>query len=381
MSKMFPVRHLASAYLVAIIVLLAAQNGHAQTDSRFNNAVEKSKKAIAEEMAANKLPGLSVAVAVDGKIVWSEGFGLADIEKKVPVTIATRFRIASTSKPITATAMAKLHEQDKLDIDAPIQKYVPYFPEKKEGTITARQLVGSLSGIRHYRRDADPEKDEFFTRRAYYESTRDALREFENDPLDFVPGSRYGYSSYGFTLLSAAIEGASGDDFLTYLQKEIFSPLKMNSTGADINKKIISNRASFYSLENKTEIINAPYIDYSISWGGGGFISTPEDLVRFGSALLEPGFLKEETLKEMFTSQKTSDGTPTGIGFAWRIIEGKKGIYYYHPGEAIGGRSYLVIYPKQKLVVSLVHNLTGGSLNAGVKVSDIFIEEIDSGKK
>ena len=155
----------------------------------------------------------------------------------------------------------------------------------------------------------------------------------------------------------------------------------MNSTGADINKKIVPNRSGFYSLENKTEIINAPYIDYSISWGGGGLISTPEDLVRFGSSHLEPGFLKEATLKEMFTSQRTNDGTATGIGFAWRILNDQKGLRYYHPGEAVGGRSYLIIHPKQKLVISLVHNLTGGSLSAGVKVSDIFVEEIKSPKE
>lgn len=373
--------HLFSGLLLGIFVLLLAQTGYPQTDGRYKNAIEKSRRAIEKEMAEHRLPGVSVAVAIDGKIVWSEGFGMADLENKLPVTTKTRFRIASTSKPITAAAMARLYEQGRLDIDAPIQRYVPYFPEKTEGAITARRLVGNLSGIRHYRRDPNPELDEFFSRKKYIETTRQAVAEFANDPLDFAPGSKYGYSSYGFTLLSAAIEGASGEEFLAYLQKEIFAPLKMNSTGADINKKIVPNRSSFYSLENKTETINAPYIDYSISWGGGGLISTPEDLVRFGSAHLEPGFLKEATLKEMFTSQRTNDGTATGIGFAWRILNDQKGLRYYHPGEAVGGRSYLIIHPKQKLVISLVHNLTGGSLSAGVKVSDIFVEEIKSSKE
>lgn len=341
----------------------------------YEKAINQSRQIIADTMAKQNIPGLSIAVAVDGKIIWSEGFGFADLENQLRVTTKTRFRIASISKPITAAAMARAFEQGKLDLDAPVQRYVPNFPTKGV-EITARQLVGHLSGIRHYKRDKDEAKDEFFNRKEYYKSVTEGLKVFQDDPLDFPPGTKFGYSSYGYTLLSAMIESAYGEDFLTVMQKEVFEPLKMPNTSADDNRKIIPNRTRFYSLDADKKVINAPYIDRSYSWAGGGFLSNSEDLVRFGSAHLQKGFLKEETLKVMFTSQKTSDGKETGTGLGWRINKDKEGrTYYFHPGENVGGRSYLLMYPEKKVVVAMLHNLTGASLASIIDISKIFVEE------
>lgn len=365
-----------SAYIVNILLLFAfviVFCVSANSQSEYQNAIEKSREIIAGTMAKQNIPGLSIAVAVDGKIIWSEGFGFADVENQLRVSTLTRFRIASVSKLFTAAAMARLLEQGKLDLDVPVQRYVPSFP-RQEQEITARQLVGHLSGIRHYKRDKDETKDEFFNRKEYYQSVSEGLKVFQNDPLDFPPGTKFGYSSYGYTLLSAVIEGASGEDFLTFMQKEVFIPLKMPNSSADDNRKIIPNRARFYSLDANKNVINAPYIDRSYSWAGGGFLSSSEDLVRFGSAHLQSGFLKKETLKVMFTSQKTSDGKETGTGLGWRINKDKEGrLYYFHPGENVGGRSYLLMYPDKKVVVAMVHNLTGASLASIIDISKLFI--------
>lgn len=343
-----------------------------QVPERYQAAVNKSREIIEKTMAAQSIPGLSVAVSVDGKIIWSEGFGFADLENNLKVTPATRFRIASVSKPITAAAMARLYEQGKFDLDAPVQKYVPEFPSK-DVVITARQLVGHLSGIRHLRRDPDPGKDEFFDRKTYCKNVTEGVNRFQADPLTFEPGSRFGYSSKGFVLLSAMLERTSGQEFLDLLQKEVFGPLKMASTGADDNRKIVRNRSRFYSLDANKNVINAPYIDQSCDWAGGGLLSTADDLARFGSAHLHSGFLKKETLEKMFTSQKTSDGKETGTGWGWRINRDKEGrTYYFHPGENVGGRSYLWAYPKEKVVVAMVHNLTGAHLGTIVEISGAF---------
>lgn len=348
---------------------------YSQLPQKYKKAVEQSRKIITDTMNQQKIPGLSIAVAVDGKIIWSEGFGFADLENQIRVASQTRFRIASVSKPFTAAAMAKLYEQGKLDLDAPIQRYVPHFP-RKEQDITSRQLVGHLSGIRHYKRDKDEAKDEFFNRKDYYKTTNDGLKVFQDDPLDFPPGTKFGYSSYGYTLLSAVIEGASGEEFLSYMQKEVFEPLKMPNSSADDNYKVIPNRTRFYSLDENKNVMNAPYIDRSYSWAGGGFLSNSEDLVRFGSAHLQSGFLKEETLKVMFTSQKTSDGKETGTGLGWRINKDKEGrTYYFHPGENVGGRSYLLMYPDKKVAVAMLHNLTGASLASIIEISKLFIAD------
>lgn len=372
MRKNTRLKNLANALFLFVCLFFFNISTYSQN---YEKAIAQSRKIIAETMAKQQIPGLSIAVSVDGKIIWSEGFGFADLENQIRVTPKTRFRIASISKPLTAAAMARVFEQGKLDLDAHVQHYLPSFPTK-EVEITARQLVGHLSGIRHYRRDPDEAKDGFFNRKQFYKNVTDELRIFQDDPLDFPPGTKFGYSSYGYTLLSAMIESAYGEEFLTVMQKEVFEPLEMPNTSADDNRKIIPNRTRFYSLDTDKKLINAPYIDSSESWAGGGFLSNSEDLVRFGSAHLQKDYLKEETLKIMFTSQKTNDGKETGTGWGWRINKDKEGrTFYFHPGENVGGRSYLLMYPEKKVVVAMLHNLTGASLASIIDISRLFIAE------
>src|SRR3989449_2969074 len=162
------------------------------------------------------------SVGVDGNLVWSEGFGYADVARKVPVTAETQFRIGSVSKPLTATAVALLYEQGKLDLDAPVQRYVPSFPDKGR-PITTRQLAGHLAGIRHYR------GDEFLLNR-HFNTVLEGLTIFQGDALLFPPGTKFSYSTYGWNLISAVVEGAAGEDFLRYMSPDLFPPLGMTPT-------------------------------------------------------------------------------------------------------------------------------------------------------
>ena len=163
-------------------------------------------------------PGMSVAVAVDGKLVWAEGFGLADLEQCVPATPKTKFRIGSTSKPLTSAAAALLYEQGRIDLDAPIQRYVPSFPDKGQ-VITTRELLGHIGGIRHYNAAEEIENQK------QYSSVTESLARFKDDPLIAPPGTKRRYSTYGYVLVSAVIEGASGQDFLTFMHDRVFLPL------------------------------------------------------------------------------------------------------------------------------------------------------------
>src|SRR6266567_6131145 len=155
----------------------------------YAGVVARERTLVCERLAT-RIPGVQVAVAVNGKLVWSEGFGYADAAPKRPVTRETQFRIGSVSKPLTATAVALLYEQGKLDLDAPVQRYVPTFPEKGY-PITTRQLGGHLAGIRHY------QGNEFLLNQPYATVTA-GLAVFQNDPLVAPPGTRYSYSTYGF---------------------------------------------------------------------------------------------------------------------------------------------------------------------------------------
>lgn len=138
-------------------------------------AVDQARALIRDWRVQNNIPGVSVAVGVNGQILWAEGFGLADLEQQVPVTQLTRFRIGSASKPLTAAAAGLLYDRGALDLDTPIQTYVPSFPEK-EWPITTRQLMSHTAGIRHYRDRAEGYSA------AHFETVTEALSMFANDP-------------------------------------------------------------------------------------------------------------------------------------------------------------------------------------------------------
>ena len=326
----------------------------------------------AKEWIARGIPGLSLTVAVDGKIMYSEGFGYADLEERVPVWPTTKFRIGSISKPLTATALMQLVEAGKLELDAPVQKYVPSFPDKG-AVITTRMLAGHLAGIRHY------QGDEFNIQR-HYANVLDGVKIFENDPLVSPPGTKFNYSSYGYNLLSAVVESASGENFLVYMQKHVFEAMGLAHTAADQNAQIMEQRSRFYEKEKDGTLENAPYVDNSYKWAGGGFLSTSEDLVRFGSMLLQPGFLKADSLKLLFTPQKTKSGEETGYGMGWGITKSPSGrVVYEHSGGSIGGSSQLMVYPETHVVVALVTNLTSREWNAAEV--EAVAEMFESGKK
>src|SRR5207237_1540157 len=160
--------------------------------------------------------------AVNGKLGWWEAFRYADAERQKPATRETQCRIGSVSKPLTATAVALLYQQGKLDLDAPVQRYVPSFPDKGY-PVTTRLLAGHLAGIRHYR------DDEFLLNR-HFNTVLDGLTIFQDDSLLFPPGTRFSYSSYGWNLVSAVVEAASGDDFLHHMAAHVFRPLGLSHT-------------------------------------------------------------------------------------------------------------------------------------------------------
>ncbi|XP_072469351.1 serine beta-lactamase-like protein LACTB, mitochondrial [Notamacropus eugenii] len=404
---------------------------------RFARAIASSRDLlhrIKDEVGA---PGIVVGVSVDGKEVWSEGLGYADVENRVPCKPETVMRIASISKSLTMVAIAKLWEEGRLDLDVPVQKYVPEFPEKEyEGekvSITTRLLISHLSGIRHYEKDMkkvkeekaykalkkmketmefnqdkdlkeiggrnneksdfskakteqdsetkcrnskpgkkknDFEQDELYLKEKF-ENSVESLRLFKNDPLFFKPGSQFLYSTFGYSLLAAVVERASGQKFLDYMQK-IFHDLDMMTTVQEENEPMIYNRARFYVYNKKGRLINTPYVDNSYKWAGGGFLSTVGDLLKFGNAMLYgyqvgmiknlnekllPGYLKPETMIMIWTPVPNTEMSWDREGkyaMAWGVVE-KKQIYgscrqqrHYasHTGGAVGASSVLLILPE-----------------------------------
>jgi len=347
--------YLVFLLITSLSVFLAPQafsQAAAHATAATSSQAAEHARAIANQWLARGIPGLSVTVAHDGKIIYSEGFGFADLEEHVPAKPSTKFRIGSVSKPITAVVLVKLAEQKKLDLDSPIQKYVPSFPDKGE-PITLRQLAGHLGGIRHY-------KDDEFLIQKHFNTVLEGLSIFKDDPLVDPPGVKFHYSSYGYNLLSAAIENACAKDFLSCMRDLEFNPLGLKNTVPDQPSQIIERRSRFYVHEKDAPLQNAPYVDNSYKWAGGGFLSTTEDLVHFGSTLLQPGFLSKESLALLFTSQKTKSGEETGYGMGFSVGKSASGQrIFQHSGGSVGGTSQLIIYPDQHLVIAMICNYSG----------------------
>ncbi|MDH3732213.1 MAG: beta-lactamase family protein [Gemmatimonadota bacterium] len=325
-----------------------------------DEAIQQSRALVLDFMAESATPGLSVAVHFRGDLVWAEGFGLANVEYEVPVTTGTRFRIGSISKSLTSAAVGLLYERGELDLDAPVQTYVPSFPEK-EYPITTRHIGGHLSGIPHY----GPRDFQNFV---VYRDVVSALDKFKDRPLLFRPGERFQYSSFGWNLMSAVVESASGRPYLELMHDEVFEPLGMQDTMADDYRAIIPNRTGFYERRSG-ELTNAPFTDNSDVWAGGGFLSTPTDLVIFLHGLLSEELLSAGTLDVLFTPMLMTDGARTEYGLGWGIREDSHG----HPEIGHGGGHYgatarLAALPDHELIVAVTANMSGA------RYGDVFGE-------
>jgi CubicO group peptidase (beta-lactamase class C family) len=322
-------------------------------------------RAIVRERLLPRIPGLQVAVGVNGRLVWSEGFGYADRERNIPVTNETQFRIGSASKPLTAAAVALLYEQGRLDLDAAVQRYVPSFPEQGY-PITTRQLAGHLAGIRNYR------GDEWLLNR-HFNRVRDGLTLFERDTLLSRPGTRFAYSSYGWNLIAAVVEGASGQDFLSYMSVAVFGPLGMTHTAPDRTDSVIPHRTHFYDADSAAGFVTAPAVDNSYKWAGGGFLSSAEDLVKFGSALLEPGLLKAQTLDLLFTSQKTTAGEVTGYGIGWFVTTDGLGHRWCSTAAPRSAGRWCSAWTRDsRVVIAILSNLSDAPLEPARVIRPLF---------
>jgi len=316
------------------------------TDSDASNLVRKMAN---ELLHVAKLPGLSVAIRKNDKIIFAEGFGYSDLEKKIPVTVHTQFRAASTSKAITVTGLAKMMQDEIIDIEAEVQKYVPHYP-LKEYPIALKQLAGNVSGMPHYLYN-DNIKNRF------YASTKDALTVFSHHKLLYKPQTKYSYSSAGFVLLSAAMEGASGISFLDYLQDKVFNPLGMKSTEPDMGRyKLMPNLTKYYEKKNDSYAVITNPREVSAIWAAGGFVTTPTDLVNMTKAYSN-GYLTRNIVSKMFESQSLLSGEKTNVGIGWRIgldMEGRNIIE--HAGVTEGTRSVISYFPDDDLAISVMTN-------------------------
>ena len=346
--------------------------------ARYSGAVDESRRLARALVVEENLPGLSLAVAVDGELVWGEGFGWADVKRRAPVTPLTRFRLGSVSKTLTAAAVALLHERGSIDLDAPVQRYVPAYPEK-QWTLTTRQLMGDIAGVHVIRgdnNDSMPARD--------CASLDEALQIVAVEPLLFEPGTKYRFSTNGWILLSAVVEAAAGEPFPTFMTREVFTPLGMESTVIEADDEL-PDTTSFYfpraNMDTKLGVEEASRRHNSCLFGAGAYLSTPSDLARFGSAMLKPGLLKADTIELLQTPLRLASGAPTNFALGWKVervqLNGASARMVAHRATPMGGTTALLMFPDQRLVIAAVSNVSDaeGVAPFGVKVADVFARQ------
>jgi CubicO group peptidase (beta-lactamase class C family) len=353
-------KHVSVIALVAALAATASACGGASEAARpiplcrqslaspeYRQAIRADRALLRRLAEGLRAPGLSLTVAAGGKIVWSVSCGYADLKARRPVTAHTRFRIGSVSKTLTAAALAKYAERGSVDLDAPVDRYVD-FPSHG-GAITLRRLAGHLAGIRHYESQAEA------VNRRHFASAAAALALFAGDPLVAEPGTRFSYSSYGYDVIGAALERVSARDFASLMRAAVLTPAHMRETTLTTAPR--AARATFYELEDSGGVHVAPPIDLSDRLPAGGFLSTADDLARFGVALTDGTLVGKETAAMMFRSQRTIAGEETGYGLGFELHPSPFGLLVGHTGAVAGGTAALVIHVQSGTVLALTTNL------------------------
>ena len=331
--------------LSAATALMGSLAGRTRADS-----VDDYLKAA---MAQRHIPGLSVAVVQDGKIIKEQGYGLADLAGK-PAGPDTVYGLGSCTKPITAVAVLKLVEAGKVRLDDPASRYVPGLPAAWRA-ITVRQLLTHTSGLPNYRLSIN------YSRLAGYTAPDSALKLVANKPLDFAPGSRYEYSNTNYHLLGQLIENVSGQPYARFLDAQLFRPVGMTATRQAALPAAVPGQATGYLLQGEANVTNTLIFPAAINAGDSGLLSTAPDLARWCLALDSDRLLAPATLKQMETPGTLADGTRTTYGLGWVIGAWNGHRQIAHSGAEPGYSSSIFRYPDDRLAVVLLSNTYDGT--------------------
>jgi len=345
---------------------------------KWAGAAEQSRQVVRASMSENNLAGLSVAVGVDGEIVWAEGFGFADIESRLPVTPNHRFRTGTASIVFTSAAIGLLLDEGRLKLDDEIQRYVPEFPAK-QWPVTVRQAMGDVAGLK----GEDP--DDGVLTSSHCERPADGVALFSKDPLLFQPGTEYRDSTFGWVLLSAVVEAAADTPFATFLDERIFRPLDLLDTFKESATNPPSDAATSYNPRFAANPVYGlrplPKFDYSCHSGSNGFLSTPSDLARFGMAINRGKLLRPETVQTLQTPQRLASGQQTSYGLGWDLktvtLAGQQVQGAGHNGHFwVEEVASLLTFPERGLAVAVMSNVSfAGTPSIAERVAQTFADQ------
>lgn len=330
-------------YLLMTIPFLAlVLSAQAQTSSYGS---------ILEESFGEHQSGATALVAKNGKILFHQAIGKANIELGVEMKTDHVFRIGSITKEFTAVAILQLQEKGKLDIKDPIHKYLPDYPKQGKG-ITIEHLLTHTSGIKRYDGMAEVEHLQHTA-----VTPMQIIKVFKDAPLEAEPGEQYQYNNYGYILLGAIIEEVSGMSYAAYLEQNIFKPALLKNTYFGEELAPAQDRATGYQRQDG-RYAKAPYLNMAIPYAAGALLSNIDDLYTWTKALQNHQLLSEESLAKAFSAYQLKNGSQTPYGYGWQLSEMYNRKVVGHDGVIQGFLSYALYLPEEDLFVAVLSNCT-----------------------
>jgi CubicO group peptidase (beta-lactamase class C family) len=347
MTKKIFCRSLASLALLVLFTANAAAQDPAPKFDEYLNALADQQSFAG-----------SVLVAHDGKVIFSKGYGLANVELDVPNTPQTKFRLGSITKQFTATGILLLQERGKLSVADPICKYFDNCPAAWS-EVTVHHLLSHTGGIPNFTSFPD-----YMPKMMMPVTTQEMIARFKDKPLDFKPGEKWDYSNSGYFLLGAIIERVSGESYESFLRKNIFDPLKLTGTGYDHFDTILKKRATGYSL-SKGKMVNSAFLDMTQPYSAGSLYSTVEDLFLWNEALYSGKVLSAKSFEMMTTTVKNNYAYGLGVEtkFNRKMIA--------HGGGINGFATFIARFPEEKLTIVVLRNADYGVPGPGKLSQDL----------
>jgi len=312
-------------------------------------AADEVDSYIEKSMSRQHIPGLSLVILRDGRIVKAKGYGLASVQFHVPASPETVYELASATKPLVATAIMILVQDGKISLDDKISAYVENTPDAWK-SITIRNLLTQTSGIKDYvndlhrdfQYDTPPEKE--------VEAAMSAA-------LNFAPGDKWSYSNTGYVLLGMIIQKVSGQTYDAFLDEHVFKPLGMTNTRRDVPDEVVPNRAIGYLWTGTGGLHDGDFLKYMMTHhGDSGILSTVLDLAKWDNAVSTGGVLTPSSRDLMRTPVRLNDGSTYGYGLGWFVDNVNGHRHIFHPGGAPGTATIISNYPEDKLTVLLLAN-------------------------
>lgn len=346
-------------YISLLLLTASTLTGWAQSasqvsrDDQKETFIEKADSLLHRTIELQEHVGITAGVYIQDQLSWTNGAGVLNLKSQDAAGPDMIHRIASISKSMTAVAVLQLYEQGKLELDVPIQSYVPEFPKKTEGDITVRHLLTHTSGIGHYKGMLDGISFK------EYPTLLDAMKKFQQRDLKGKPGDIYQYTTYGYVVLGVVIEKVSGMSYEAYMKQHIWEPAGMLHTSKESKEDFaLANKSSLYRITDKGKIKKDPRTNLSVKTPGGGLQSTAGDLLRFGQALIDHRLLKPETMELMLVDPGIrEEGNPYAMGwFIYQKDTNEKVLLIGHSGSQAGTSSQLLIMPERGIVSAVISN-------------------------